>query len=409
MFSGDFSILGPEGCWTLRDLQGDPFRLRSSWARAAPVQLTAPSAELVAASFVVLEHWADQVQLVPAGLNAALRTAPDTTHVAKPTLEVSRTSARIQNPIRTEWVLHTSGTTGTPKAVAHTLTALTRTARSGQRAKSLTWGLLYEPTRMAGIQVLLQALVAGSRIVAPPAAAPLTDKIRWMSDHGVNALSATPTLWRQILQCEAADGWPLQQVTLGGEVADQKTLSALAHSFPRARVTHVFASTETGAAFGVHDGVAGFPAEYLTEPPEGIPIRISDGTLQVHCPGSAHARPDGFVSTGDAVELRANRVFFLGRTTGEVNIGGVKVWPEEVEDQLRVHPAVSDVVVLTRASSLTGSLLTAQVVLHPAHAEVSGQEIRAWARERLPRPKVPASITVVEALDVTAAGKAKRQ
>ncbi len=104
-------------------------------------------------------------------------------------------------------------------------------------------------------------------------------------ESGANAVSATPSLWRQILQLPVSAGWDLKQITLGGEIADQRVLDALTSAFPGARIVHVFASTETGAAFSVKDGREGFPVTYLTDPaarystrdPRRDPARLQPG------------------------------------------------------------------------------------------------------------------------------------
>lgn len=195
---------------------------------------------------------------------------------------------------------------------------------------------------MAGIQVLLQSLLAGDVLVDALGLRSLHDRLRFLAAHAVDALSATPTVWRQVLQSGVAGSLPLRQVTLGGEIADQRLLDALAGAFPDARITHVFASTETGAAFAVRDGREGFPRSYLEEAPRGIRLAVRDGVLHLHAPDVSGAGPDGFVSTGDLVEVSGDRVRFLGRASGMVDVGGVMVAPEQVEAVLRAHPDVVD-------------------------------------------------------------------
>jgi acyl-CoA synthetase (AMP-forming)/AMP-acid ligase II len=171
----------------------------------------------------------------------------------------------------------------------------------------------------------------------------------------------------------------------------------------------VFASTETGAAFSVRDGRAGFPLAYLSEPPRGIALEVRDGILHVHSPGASAAGPDGFASTGDIVEIVDDRVFFRGRASGVVNIGGANVWPEEVENLLRSHPSVVDAVVSATPNALVGNLLVARVVAAPdAERAGLGKELRAFVRGNAPSTHVPATVKVVDELETSAAGKAVR-
>jgi acyl-coenzyme A synthetase/AMP-(fatty) acid ligase len=375
------------------DLRADALDLRSRVDRGGILHLRTDDAAVIAAAVVTLDGWAGEVHLVPAGLEL------DPPAAVEP-----------DGDVLTRWVLYTSGTTGTPKPIAHTLASLSRTVvRDGADVSSMVWGLLYDPNRMAGIQVVLQSVLSGARLVAPRLTDPLGQRIAALVAGGVNALSATPTLWRRILQLPNSADLALRQITLGGEIADQPVLDALRHRYPAARIVHVFASTETGAAFSVKDGRAGFPVSYLGDPPRGIALDIRDGILHVHSPGASAAGPDGFASTGDIVEIVDDRVLFRGRASGVVNVGGANVWPEEVEELLRSHPAVADAVVTATPNPLAGNLLVARVVAAPdAERAGLGKLLRAFVREHAPSTHVPATVKVVDELETSATGKVVR-
>ncbi len=326
-------------------------------------------------------------------------------------------------PHATRWLLTTSGTTGTPKIVPHTLAALVGTTRRDPaHGASLVWGLLYDPTRFAGLQVVLQALFGGSTLVVPDPAPSFAERMACLAAHGVNALSATPTMWRQLLMAGAAARLDLRTVTLGGEMADQKILDALRAAWPAARVRHVYASTEAGVGFSVADGEDGFPAAWLQKAPAGLALRIvgdgAVGELQLrssraaagYVGGAALADADGWVASGDWVANDGRRVRFLGRRSGAINVGGDKVFPESVERVLTAHPAVFSATVRGRKSPITGALVEAEVVLAPTHAPAPAlrDELLAHCRARLPRHAVPALLRFGAAPIATAAGKQQR-
>ena len=390
------------------DLAADAIGFRLQIEPGATGQLRSGDAAAVAAALTSLDGWAAEVHLVPPGLDVDVEGVRLDPAIAR------RYAAEPSKPpvgdVTTRWVLYTSGTTGTPKPISHTLESLSRTVVRGTGPSStMVWGLLYDPNRMAGIQVILQAVLSGTRLIAPPASTSLGERVAALAAGGVTALSATPTLWRRILQLPGSSELGLGQITLGGEIADQPVLDALRHRYPNARIVHVFASTETGAAFSVSDGRAGFPLSYLTEPPRGIALEVRDGILHVHSPGASVAGPDGFASTGDIVEVVDDRVLFRGRASGVVNVGGANVWPEEVEQLLRSHPAVADAVVTAKPNALVGNLLIASVVpTHDAERAGLGKALRAFVREQAPSTHVPASVKVVEELDMSGTGKAVR-
>src|SRR5439155_6753569 len=133
-----------------------------------------------------------------------------------------------------------------------------------------------------------------------------------------------------------------------------------------------FASTEAGVGFEVDEGLEGFP-ESLVGAPGDVDIKVVDGSLRIRSARNAAryigednstlADEEGFVDTGDMVERRGDRYYFLGRRSGLINVGGLKVYPEEVEAAINRHPAVRMSRVRSRRSSITGSLVAADVVL----------------------------------------------
>ncbi|MQA34031.1 AMP-binding protein [Modestobacter roseus] len=397
-------------------LAADGFGLRRRVHPGAVVVLRARRARTVAAALRALEGWASRVDLVgtlePGEVPSDAVQLDDAATEAPVPDDTPRIPGGTE-PTATRWRLFTSGTTGTPKPVEHTLASLTRTVRRpdpGTARGPRRWGLLYEPTRMAGLQVLLQSLAGGDHLLDATAQATLPERLRWLADREVEALSATPTVWRQVLQSPDRAALPLTQITLGGEIADQRVLDALAHTYPAARITHIFASTETGAAFAVNDGREGFPASYLTAPPKGVRLDVRDGVLHVHAPDVSGAAADGFVSTGDLVEVGGDRVRFLGRASGLVNVGGVMVSPESVEAVLRGHPEVTDAVVRSRPNPFSGTILVADVVPGPtADRKALPALLRAEVAGRLSAAHVPASIKVVAEMVTTATGKAGRR
>jgi acyl-coenzyme A synthetase/AMP-(fatty) acid ligase len=400
---------------THEQLLADAFGLRAHVPFGAAVALRGRRARTVAAAVHALEGWASRVDLlgpVDDTRDDADRVLVDDTLTSVPAASTGATPP--EGPAAaapTTWRLFTSGTTGAPKAIDHTLASLTRTVQRprGDAGTRRTWGLVYEPTRLAGMQVLLQSLANGDLLLDAATDEPLPERLRWLGDERVDSMSATPTLWRQVLQSADPAALPLRQITLGGEIADQLVLNALARTFPDARITHIFASTETGAAFAVNDGREGFPLAYLSDPPRGVRLEVRDGILFVEASGTSAAGPDGFASTGDLVEIHDDRVIFLGRASGVVNVGGVKVAPEQVEAVLRAHPDVLDAVVRSRRNPFSGSILVADVVVAPeAPRENLSARLRAHVGAQLPSAHVPASVKVVPELSTSVTGKAGR-
>lgn len=312
----------------------------------------------------------------------------------------------------------TSGTTGQPKIAAHTLDSLlgrVRAAAALSVNQGGTWLLTYQTTGFAGVQVLLNGALSRSTVVVPAERTPA--KFYAAAEaHGVTHVSATPTFWRSFLMVARPGVLRLRQVTIGGEAVDQSTLDRVRAAFPDARITHIYASTEAGAVFAVHDGLEGFPAAWLEQVNQGVSLRIRDGFLQIKSPHamrryvSTTDQPhldDGWIGTADSCEIVGDRVRFLGRQDSTINVGGSKVYPLAVETVLLAMPEVAEARVFGVPNPVSGALVGADVVLaagvdDPAAAR---KAVLKRCREQLAGYQVPRVFNVVEALEVGASGK----
>jgi acyl-coenzyme A synthetase/AMP-(fatty) acid ligase len=323
----------------------------------------------------------------------------------------------------TEWLMLTSGTSGVPKIVGHMLEGLCGAivADGPARGEPPVWATFYDIRRYGGLQIFLRAIVGGGSMVLSEYGEELADHVARLSARGVTHISGTPSHWRKLLMSGAAAGFAPRYVRLSGEIADQAVLDGLAQAFPNASVGHAYASTEAGVGFAVNDGREGFPASLIGQNNGGVEMKVVDGSLRIRSKRAAHAYvgrhaaaladADGFVDTGDMVELRGDRYYFVGRRGGIINIGGLKVHPEEIEAVINRHADVRMSRAKSRRSPITGSVVVADVILTTDGAvrakEVRG-EILAQCRASLASHKVPAVIRFVEALDVIPAGKLAR-
>jgi acyl-CoA synthetase (AMP-forming)/AMP-acid ligase II len=306
-----------------------------------------------------------------------------------------------------------------------TPSAVRRAGRIG--GEDIVWGTFYDIRRYGGLQILLRALLGRASLILSDAGEPVGDFLARLGTHRVSHLTGTPSHWRRALMSPALAQIAPRYLRLSGEIADQAVLDTLKARFPQARLGHAYASTEAGVGFEVTDGLEGFPASLLApgglvEMPGGlVEMKVVDGVLHVRSPraaakyvGSSQSlADDGFVDTGDMVEQRAGRWYFAGRRGGIINVGGLKIHPEEVEAVINRHPAVRLSRVSGRRNPVTGAIVVADVVL--AGAESNGadearlkHEILDACRAGLSAFKVPAMLRFVPALELTAAGKLAR-
>jgi acyl-CoA synthetase (AMP-forming)/AMP-acid ligase II len=333
---------------------------------------------------------------------------------------VSGGNARAQGAGRV--FMMTSGTTGAPKIAEHSLESLLARARLSGRGPNNTsgkWLLTYQPTGFAGVQVILTAAMTNGLIVSPLQRNP-SGFFEAAKNWQVSQISGTPTFWRSFLMAASPQDLALKQITLGGEASDQATLDRVKKAFPEARITHVYASTEAGVVFAVHDGQAGFPAEWLTEDGResvkpGAQVRIRDGYLQIKTANSMRGylsmaeqpmQGDGWLATADLCEIRGERVHILGRQDSTINVGGSKVYPLAVESVLLSLPGVAEARVYGVPNPVSGALVGADVVLDAGEDPAAARpRILAACREQLAGYQVPRVFKIVDAIANSASGK----
>jgi acyl-coenzyme A synthetase/AMP-(fatty) acid ligase len=328
------------------------------------------------------------------------------------------------NSYPTEWVLLTSGTTGFPKMLVHSLASLSAPIKSDQHQGSdVVWGTFYDIRRYGGLQIFLRAVLGHGSLVLSSAGESPGDHLLRLGKYGVTHLTGTPSHWRRALMSPSARAIAPRYVRLSGEIADQAILNTLRSFYPQAAIGHAFASTEAGVAFEVNDGLEGFSASLVGKRGE-VEMKVEDRSLHIRSARSAVRYvgeessvlmdDEGFIDTGDIVELRGDRYYFLGRRSGVINVGGLKVYPEEVEVLLNRQPAVRMSCVRSRRNPITGSLVVADVVLKSDLGAAVGtvtelkQETLNICRETLPRHKVPAVLNFVPVLAIAETGKIAR-
>jgi len=327
----------------------------------------------------------------------------------------------------TEWVLLTSGTSNRPKLVLHNLSSLSGAiGNHADRGGSIVWGTFYNICRYGGLQILLRSVLGGASLVLSSIEESSADYLARLGQHRVTHLLGTPTHWRRALMSPRARDIAPRYVRLSGEIADQSILNALRLVYPKAVIAHAFASTEAGVAFAVNDGLEGFPASLLDDAGGDVKLKVEHGSLHVCSAGTAvrylgsggseFRDQQNFVDTGDAVELREGRYYFLGRMSGVINVGGLKVHPEEVETVINQHPRVEMSLVRAKKNPIMGSIVVADIVLKKYDRRQSmadeeaavKSEISKMCHAALTTYKIPVTVNIVPALPIGATGKVIR-
>ena len=286
-------------------------------------------------------------------------------------------------------VVHTSGTTGTPRPVVLTLGQILHNALGCAVAlghdRAERWLCPLPLSHVGGLMVLLRSTIYGTTAVLGAA-----------DRDDVTIASLVPTQLGRLLDREPPAS--LRVVMLGGAPADLTLLTrARDAGWPVAPTYGLTQACSAVTVAPVGD------TETSGQPLPGVSVTVQDdGEIVVDGPTVAER-----LHTGDLGELDARgRLRVLGRKLDTIVSGGENVMPSEVEAALLAHPAVAEAGVFGRPDPQWGEAVTAHVVLR---APLEPGELREFAATRLARFKVPKTIEPVASLPRNAGGKLLRR
>ncbi len=302
-------------------------------------------------------------------------------------------------------VLFSSGSTGKPKAALHDFEMLVERYRQPRKGMRTILFLLLD--HIGGINTLLHALANGGAVIVPSDRAPEA-VCKEIEEHQVELLPTSPTFLNMLLMSEAHTRFSLSSlrlITYGTEVMPEATLLAIRKILPNARLQQTYGMTEVGI---LRTRSKDSSSLWMQLGGDGFETKIVDGTLWVRAQtamlGYLNAESpfdaDGWLNTGDRVEVEGDHLRILGRTSEIINVGGEKVYPAEVESVLLQLPNVASVTVFGHRSPITGQIVGARVQLREPEELASLQRrIREECAKKLKPYQIPRKIEITESDD----------
>lgn len=311
-------------------------------------------------------------------------------------------------------VVATSGTTGIPKGALLTAAALTASAAAthDRLGGPGGWLLALPPHHIAGMQVLVRGVLAGTAPVEMDVTsgfdvAQLPGVIRRLGP-GRRYTSLVAAQLAKALgdRAAAAALAELDAVLLGGGPAPRPVLDDAAAA--GITVVRTYGMSETAGGC-VYDGV----------PLDGVRLRTVDGRIVIG--GATLAKgyrnpvdPDPFAEPGwfrtedlGAVS-DAGVLTVLGRADDAISTGGLTVLPQPVEAALCAHPAVRDCAVFGVPDDRLGQRVVAAIVVRDGSAAPGLDDLRAQVTRTLDATAAPRELHVLAALPLRGIGKVDR-
>jgi acyl-coenzyme A synthetase/AMP-(fatty) acid ligase len=303
--------------------------------------------------------------------------------------------------------IFTSGTTGQPKKVTHTVANLIRNVKFDNKHHSDIWALTYSPTHMAGLQVLFQALLNENAIYDIYSKHRL-DIYKTLIEYKISHISGTPTFYRLLLPFEYCFEY-VKRVSLGGEKSNEDLIQKIKLIFPKAIVNNIYASTEAGTLLATKEDYFSVPKQLREH------IKIINNELVIHSSllgkmnNSSNSQVDWYF-TNDIIEWvdeTSGYFKFSNRKNEMINIGGYKVNPYEIEDVLSSINGVRSVIVYGKPNSVLGNILCCNIQ-RDISCSLNEIDFKNILKKSFVYYKIPRRIYFVEKIDITKSGKQLR-
>jgi O-succinylbenzoic acid--CoA ligase len=323
-------------------------------------------------------------------------------------------------------ILFTSGTSGTPKAAQLTYGNFASNAYASSRRIPVQptdrWLLCLPLYHIGGLSILMRAAMYGTSVVIPPDTR-IESIMRALHENQITHVSLVPTQLYRMIEAGFSPPPSLRLVLLGGAAASPELLA-------RSASLNIPIATTYGLTEATSQ-VATMPPEYVRRKPgsvgkplDGVTVRVVDEAGGEQPPNtfgeiivSGLTVMKGYVgqpwtgfdfATGDIGYFDDDGdLWIVQRRTDLIVSGGENVYPVEVENALRQHPAVDDAAVVGVAHPEWGQQVAAAVVLR-RDMSLSADELGAFVRGKLAGYKVPRRVVFVEQLPQTTSGKIQR-
>jgi acyl-CoA synthetase (AMP-forming)/AMP-acid ligase II len=200
--------------------------------------------------------------------------------------------------------------------------------------------------------------------------------------------------------------WSLQSlklITYGAEPMPESLLKMLNKSFPNIQFQQTYGLIELGVLSSKSENNDSL---WVKIGGDGYQLRVNDGLLEIKSDSAmlgyinapSPYTEDGWFKTGDAVEVKGDYFRILGRKSELINVGGEKVYPQEVENVILEIDEVTDVLVFGEKNPLTGSIVCAKVAIDSVKSKDEIiKQIRTHCRAKLASFKVPVKIAIGDA------------
>lgn len=327
-------------------------------------------------------------------------------------------------------IIYTSGTTGKPKGAVLTHANLSSNARGISEALDVTAAdnfLCVLPMfhSFAWTATVMDALLMGGSITIMESFQP-KDAVKTIQEEGVTVVCGVPTMFGYYLSLGSPEAYAKVRLFVsGGASLPGEIITSFKQKFG-IDITEGYGLSEASPVVSVNrigrvrSGSIGFPLEGIVvriEGPEGTLLPAGEvGELVTRGPNvmqgyfnqpeaTAAAIQDGWLHTGDMARIDSEGyIYIVDRLKDIIIVGGLNVYPREVEEVLYQYPGIQEAAVIGVPDKLRGEIPCAYIVLKP-EAPYDRKALIRHLQENLANFKLPKEIVVLDSLPKNATGK----
>lgn len=338
-----------------------------------------------------------------AGVECLFRFAPDDTW----------TFETLINPVQNELtltflsqdvpglIIFTSGSEGRPKGILQDCERVMR--KFVEERQGWTTVLFLMLDHFGGFNTLLSTFAYGGTAVCLPDRYP-ESVCRVIEKSRATLLPTTPTFINLLIASRCYRKFDLssvQLITYGTEVMPAATLAQVREIFPNARIKQTYGLSELGVlrsrsesdnSVWVKIGGDGFETKII----DNILWIRSEANMVGYLNAPSPIDAEGWMCTGDYVEVRGEYMRILGRKSEMINVGGQKVFPVEIENVLLEAENVLEATVIGVPHPVMGHVVKARLSLdQPEDQFLLTERLRKHCMERMAKYKVPIKYEIV--------------
>lgn len=299
--------------------------------------------------------------------------------------------------VRRGLILETSGSTGKPKRILHDLDVLLEAHRKSNKQLRTIAFLKFD--HIGGFNTVLYTLSAGGTLIVPWSLG-IDDVCKAIANYKAELLPTTPSFLNMLIlsnKHKEYDLSSLKVISFGTEPMSDYLLESVRDNFPNVQLKQTYGMSEVGIL------------QNYTNPNDPNyfklkdTMKIEDGRLYIKSPMAMVGYLDneniideeGWLDTGDIVEEKNGYIRVLGREGDMINVGGLKVFPAEVENIILRVDNVEDVIVFGKSNPLLGSIVACKVKLIQQEDEQEAkQRILTYCKGRLEKHAVPMEVEI---------------